>query len=88
MVYKTSQRLGLDIGSHSIKLVSAEKSGNRYRLGIAKIIPLYTGNEVYDSEGPKKSVVLPKLVEIFQEYKIVPKRVKSLGSCKIGRAHV
>ncbi len=84
MIYKTSQRLGLDIGSHSIKLVSAEKAGNRYRLGIAKIIPLYTGTEVYDNEGPKKSVVLPKLVEAFQELRIVPKRVKSLASCISG----
>ncbi len=84
MVYKTSQRLGLDIGSHSIKLVSAEKSGNRYRLGVAKIIPLYSGNENYDSEGPKKSIVLPKLVEAFQELKIVPKRVKFLATCVSG----
>lgn len=84
MSYKSSQRLGLDIGSHSIKIVSAERVQNRYRLGIAKIIPLYQGNEIYDSEGPKKSIVLPKIMEAFNELKIVPKRVKKLASCVSG----
>lgn len=84
MVYKYSQRLGLDIGSHSIKLVSAEKVGGRYRLGIAKIIPLYQGNEIFDSEGPKKSVVLPKLVDTLQQLRIVPKRTKLFASCISG----
>ncbi|MDK9699153.1 MAG: type IV pilus assembly protein PilM [bacterium] len=84
MSYKTSQRLGLDIGSHSIKLVSIEKTGTHFKLGVAKTIPLYGPGENYDSEGPKKSVVLPKLVEAFRELRIQPKRVKQLASCISG----
>jgi type IV pilus assembly protein PilM len=74
-------RVGLDIGSHSIKIAVVEKVGPRFRLVKWKIHELYTGGEKYDPEGPKKSVAVPALAKILGEVGLVPKKVKHLASC-------
>ncbi len=74
-------RIGVDIGTHSIKVVALEKVGPRFRLMKWKCHELYTGGEKYDPEGPKKSVAVPALAKIFSDFGLVPKKVKHLASC-------
>ncbi len=74
-------RVGLDIGTHSIKVAVVEKVGPRFRLVKWKCHELYTGGERYDPEGPKKSIAVPALAKIFGELGLAPKKVKHLASC-------
>jgi type IV pilus assembly protein PilM len=78
---KSSLRVGLDIGSHSIKVVAAEK-GSHGKLKLVKALSrdMYTGQEKFDPDGPKKTTVVPLLLEMFQEIGVRPKRVAHLGS--------
>ena len=78
---RSKLRVGLDIGSHSIKIAIVEKVGPRFRLVKWKCDNLYTGGDRYDPEGPKKSVAVPHLMKMFTDLGIVPKRVKRLASC-------
>ncbi len=78
---RSNLRVGLDIGSHSIKLAAVEKMGPRFRLVKWKCQELYTGGDRYDPEGPKKSVAVPGLMRMFNELQIMPKRIKRLASC-------
>lgn len=77
-------RVGLDIGSHSIKIAVVEKVGPRFRLVKWKCNELYTGGDRYDPEGPRKSVAVPLLAKTIAELGLVPKRIKKLGSCLAG----
>jgi type IV pilus assembly protein PilM len=80
---KSSLRVGLDIGSHAIKMVIGEK-GSHGRLRLVKALSrdMYTGADAkYDPDGPKKTLVVPLLLEMFQEAGVRPKRVAHLGSC-------
>ncbi len=70
-------RVGLDIGSHSIKAVVVEKSGNKFKLVHRGIRPLWV-NEKYDPDGPTTSQIVPQLVDLFNEMKVSPKRVKNI----------
>ena len=85
---KTNLRVGLDIGSHAVKMVVAEK-GSHGKLRLVKAVSrdIYTGQEKYDPDGPKKLNVVPIILEMFQETGIRPKRVAHLGS-SIGGVHV
>jgi len=74
-------RVGIDIGTHSIKVAAVEKVGPRFRIAKWKNYELYTGGEKYDPEGPKKSVAVPALAKILGELGLVPKKVKHLASC-------
>ncbi|NQU05753.1 MAG: type IV pilus assembly protein PilM [Calditrichaeota bacterium] len=78
---RSKLRVGLDIGSHSIKIAIVEKVGPRFRLVKWKCDNLYTGGDRYDPEGPKKSVAVPHLMKMFMDLGIMPKRVKRLASC-------
>lgn len=78
---KSNLRIGLDIGTHSIKLVAVEKVGPRFRLAKWKVHELYTGGRSFDPEGPKKSVAVPALMKVMNELGIVPKKIKHLASC-------
>jgi len=84
---RSNLRVGLDLGSHSIKLVAVEKVGPRFRLVKWKCHEMYTGNDRYDPEGPKKSVAVPHLMKVMNDLQIVPKRIRRLASC-IGGQHV
>ena len=85
---KSNVRVGLDIGSHAVKLVVAEKGGHgKLRLVKALSRDIYTGQEKFDLDGPKKVTVVPLILEMFQEVGLRPKRVAHLGSC-IGGVHV
>lgn len=85
---KSNLRVGLDIGSHAVKLVVAEKgSHGKMRLVKAVSRDVYSGQEKYDPDGPKKTSVVPLILEMFQEVGIRPKRVSHLGS-SIGGIHV
>ncbi|MBU0507576.1 pilus assembly protein PilM [bacterium] len=79
---KSNLRVGLDIGSHAIKLVVAEK-GSHGKLRLVKAISrdLYAGQDKFDMDGPKKTQVVPLLLEMFQEIGVRPKRISHLGSC-------
>jgi type IV pilus assembly protein PilM len=77
---RSNLRIGLDLGSHSIKLVALEKVGPRYRLVKWHCGELYTGGERYDPEGPKKSVAVPQLMKAMNDIGIAPKKVKRLAS--------
>ncbi len=78
---RSKLRVGLDIGSHSIKIALVEKVGPRFRLVKWKCQNLYTGGDRYDPEGPKKSIAVPQMMRMFTDLGIVPKRVKRLASC-------
>jgi len=80
------QRVGLDIGSHSIKVAVLEKSGSSYRLVKHHIEPLYSSSDTFDPEGPKKSVAVPRLADVFNHLGIAPRRIKSLASSIGGQA--
>lgn len=74
-------RVGVDIGTHSIKIAVVEKVGPRFRLTKWKNSELYTGGDKYDPEGPKKSVAVPALAKMLGEMGLAPKKVKHLASC-------
>jgi len=74
-------RVGVDIGTHSIKIAAVEKVGPRFRLVKWKCHELYTGGEKYDPEGPKKSIAVPALAKILGEMGLAPKKIKHLSSC-------
>ncbi len=84
---RSNLRVGLDLGSHSIKLAVVEKVGPRFRLVKWKCSEIYTGGDAYDPEGPKKSVAVPQLMRVMGEIGIAPKKIKRLASC-IGGAQV
>ncbi|MCB9366884.1 MAG: type IV pilus assembly protein PilM [Calditrichaeota bacterium] len=82
---KSNLRVGLDIGSSAIKLVVAEKHGDRHKVIGALARDLYTAaNEKYDLDGPKKGSVVPLVLDMFREAGVKPKRVAHLGSCLSG----
>ena len=70
-------RVGLDVGSHTIKAVVVEKAGNRYKLLGHAHRPIYSGTQEFNPDGPKRSQVVPLLVDLFRELKIQPKKVKN-----------
>lgn len=76
----SQQHVGLDIGSHSIKIVVLDKSGTRFRLKSHLIFPLYAAGEMFDPDGPKKSVVVPRLLNAFTQMGLAPRKVKGLAS--------
>lgn len=78
---RSNLRVGLDLGTHSIKLVVVEKVGPRFRLTKWKCSEMYTGGSRYDPEGPKKSIAVPQLMRMMSELGLVPKRIKRLASC-------
>lgn len=82
---KSNVRVGIDIGTHSIKVVAVEKVGPRYRLLKWKCHDLYTGGEKYDPEGPKKSVAVPHLMKVLTDLQLAPRKVKRLASCIGGK---
>lgn len=84
---RSNLRVGLDIGTHSIKLAVVEKVGPRFRLVKWKCSEMYTGGNKYDPEGPRKSIAVPQLMNMMNELGLVPKRIKRLASC-IGGQHV
>lgn len=77
---KSNLRVGLDIGTHSIKVAIVEKVGPRFRLVKWKCKEIYTGGDRYDPEGPKKSVAVPLLMNVINELEITPKKIKRLSS--------
>ena len=76
----SQQHVGLDIGSHSIKIVHLEKSGSRFRLKNHLVFPLYAAGEMFDPDGPKKSVVGPRLMSAFNQIGMTPRKIKGLAS--------
>jgi len=78
--FGSQQRVGLDIGSHSIKIAVLDRAGAHPRLGSYTIVPLYTSGETYDPDGPKKSVIVPRLLNAFNQINLRPRTVKHLAS--------
>lgn len=82
----SQQRVGLDIGSHSIKIAVLDKAGTHPRLGSYTVIPIYAAGENFDPDGPKKSVVVPRLLSAFDQVNLRPRKVKHLASSIGGQA--
>jgi type IV pilus assembly protein PilM len=82
LAFKSSLRVGLDIGTHAVKLVMAEK-GSHGRMKLVKTLSrdIYTGQDKFDPDGAKKTTLVPLLLEMFQEAGIRPKRISHLGTC-------
>jgi type IV pilus assembly protein PilM len=80
------QHVGLDIGSHSIKIVVLEKTGQRFRLKAHLVYPVYAAGEMFDPDGPKKSVVGPRLLGAFNQMGLAPRKIKGLASAIGGPA--
>ncbi|OQY27902.1 MAG: hypothetical protein B6244_09125 [Candidatus Cloacimonetes bacterium 4572_55] len=78
--------VGLDIGSHSIKVVEVERRDSRYRLKNYAIREILPEGQSLESEGPSENDVIGALNEAFREIKVKPKRVKKLGSSIGGQA--
>ncbi len=87
MFGRSSQRVGLDIGTHSIKLVVMDKSGGKFRPVKVVKQDIYPSMNQYDPEGPKRSVAVPALSEVFNKAGLVSRKVKNLYS-SIGGAQV
>lgn len=87
MFGRSNQRVGLDIGTHSIKLVVMEKSGGKHRISKAVRQDIYPDISQFDIDGPKRSVAVPALSEAFKKVGIQPRKVKNLYS-NIGGAQV
>ncbi|MCB2200732.1 pilus assembly protein PilM [bacterium] len=77
-------RVGLDIGSHSIKAVVVEKSGNRFKVVHRAVRPLWGGGNVFDPDGPKRGQIVPQLMDLFASFKMAPKRLKNIRSLIAG----
>jgi len=73
-------RIGLDIGSHTMKAVVVEKSGNRFKVLHRGIHPIWGGGQKYDPDGAKRSQIVPQLVELFNSIKVPAKKAKNLRS--------
>ncbi|MBU0519175.1 pilus assembly protein PilM, partial [bacterium] len=57
-----------------------------FRLTKHLTTPLFSSGDTYDPEGPKKSVVVPRLADTFNQLGIAPRRVKFLASAIGGQA--
>lgn len=84
---KSNQRVGLDIGTHSIKLVVMDKAGGRQKITHAVKQDIYPDLDQFDLDGPKRSVAVPALSEAFKKAGITPRKVRNLYS-NIGGAQV
>ncbi len=80
------QRVGLDIGAHSIKIAIVEKSGTHHRLKAHAIFPLYAAGEIFDPDGPKKSIVVPRLLSAFNQLHLSPRKIRHLATAISGPA--
>ncbi len=79
-------RVGLDIGSHSIKIAVLEKTSQGHRLSKHGVFQLYGSDESFDPEGPKRSVVVPRMLSAFTNLGQTPRKVKHLASAIGGQA--
>jgi len=82
----SQQRVGLDVGSHSIKIAVLEGAGTHHRLRAHAVFPIYTSGELFDPDGPKKSVVVPRLVSAFAQMHLAPRKIRHLASAIGGPA--
>ena len=87
MFGSSNQRVGLDIGTFSIKLVIMDKVGGRVKPIKMVKQDIYPDVVGYDPEGPKRSVAVPALSEAFKKAGILTRKVKNLYS-NIGGAQV
>ena len=82
---KSNLRVGLDIGSHAVKMVVAEKAGHgRQKLVKAISRDIYSGKEKYNPDGAKKAAVVPLILEMFQELGIRSRSISHLATCLSG----
>jgi len=70
--------VGLDVGSHSIKAVVVERVGQRYRVVNRGLREIYTGTQVYDPDGAKRSQIVPLMLDLFKEFRLQPKKLKNV----------
>lgn len=71
-------QVGLDVGSHSIKALVVEKTGTKIKLLAKAMRPIYAGGQTFNIDGPKRSQVVPLLVDLFKELKIQPKKQRQI----------
>ena len=80
------QHVGLDIGTHSIKIAVLEKAGPTFRMVRHGVFNIYDKGETFDPEGPKRSVTVPRLLSAFMELGQTPRKVRHLVSSIGGMA--
>ncbi len=83
MLFGSKLRVGLDIGSHSIKMVAIEKSGQRFKVVGRGMREIWT-NTTYELDGPKRSQLVPLILDLFKELKLTPKKQKNLRTLVSG----
>jgi type IV pilus assembly protein PilM len=78
--------IGLDIGTHSVKLVQMQVGGDTRRVLNYSIQDIYGPEMDYDLEGPPNRLVSSAIKEAFKEIKVNPKRVKNLNTAMGGNS--
>ncbi len=86
MLFGSKLRVGLDIGSHSIKMVAIEKSGQRFKV-VGRAMREIWVDQPYELDGPKRSQLVPLVLDLFKELKLTPKKQKNLRTL-VGGAQV
>ena len=77
--------LGLDIGRQYVKMVTAEKTKDGYRVLDAgsRLVP--DANSAFDPEKIDRSHWVMAVRELFKQQSFNPKKAKSFVSCAVGR---
>lgn len=79
--------VGIDIGSHSIKVVELEKRDNQhYRLKNFSIQEILPEGQTLETEGPSQDVLTERLSETLSSIKIKPKNIKKLATSVGGQS--
>ncbi len=72
--------VGIDIGSHSVKIVELEKREDRFRLKNFAIKEIFPSGKVDGGEGPTNDMVTAGIKAALTSIKMKPKRIKQLAS--------
>jgi type IV pilus assembly protein PilM len=78
---KFKESIGLDIGSHSIKLVHLKRLHEGFKLLNYEIRPTIPAGVEYIPSDLRKDRFAPVLAEMLKALKINPKKIKHLVSC-------
>jgi type IV pilus assembly protein PilM len=71
---------GLDIGSHSVKLVELAKDSTGVKLSNCAVKEIYSPDQEFDLEGPPPRQVAAAVKEAFREMRVSPRRARSVNA--------
>lgn len=72
--------VGIDIGSHSVKIAELEKKENRFRLKNFAIKEIFPEGKVDEGDGPTPDMIQNGIVQALRSIKMKPKRIKQVAS--------